>query len=896
MESLGRSIQGVVPRRRAKRAVDANEWLGQARVGAGRRCAARAILHVHLQCRIGFGTMHRSSRTWQDLTALRLAPRFRNRPRRAGVKRPTQQTWLMESVLLDLRFAVRSLRRRRVFTSVAIATIALSIGAATSIYSVVDGVLFRSLPYHTAGKLVTIWQTETTRRSATMLNSFWDRVPLDYTDFITWRQKQTSFTSVGVWTGFAAMRTDLDTPEQVVGARVSPGFFDVFGVHPLLGRAFMPGEDVAGGPRVTMLGYDVWISQFGGQRDVIGKLVRFDDKPYEIIGVLPKGFTIERGKAGYPFWIPAGQSTGDVGKRNRSFRAVGRLKPDVSVEQASLETQQLLDASGPATPHGVRISDFVRDETRDVRAPLLLLLGAVGLLLMIACVNIATLLLGEAATRDLEISARAALGASRGRILRQLLTESLLLATLGAAFGVLLAWWGTKTIVALAPDRIPGIGAARVDGRVLLASFVAAGATGILFGIAPALTLSTAGPASLLRGATTLRGGGRLQRTMIAVELALSVVLLVGAGLLSRSLQKLSAVDPGFRTDRLLALQIRGRGEYWKDTARLRAYYAQALPRLKALPGVEGVTVATTVPFGGSTSSSPYLLPGEGDAERLAHKHEVQQSTVGEDYFALLGIQLIAGRGFSNEDRETTERVAIITEAAARRDFPIETAIGKRVLYHGEWVTIVGVVRDVKLTRLSADVQPGIYTPMSQHPDELPNFVMRTRGDAGSMTTAAREALRGIDPTIAPVRVDVVSDLVTRSFGEERFRTALIVLFGAMAALLAAVGLFGVTARAVSRRTREVGIRVALGAETRAVVALIVNQTLKGAAVGVAAGVLVAFLASRALRPYLFGVTTRDPVTYAAILAFLVLVSALASWLPARRATKVDPMRVLRSE
>ena len=394
----------------------------------------------------------------------------------------------MDSLLLDLRFALRSLRRRPVFAAVAIATIALSIGAATAIYSVVDGVLFRSLPYHAEGRLVAVWQSDTVRKKSKLLSSFWDRVPLDYTDFMSWRVKQTSFTNVGVWSGFGAMRTDGDAPEQVRGGRVSPGFFEVLGVHPTVGRSFLPGEDVLGGPHVTMLGYDTWISRFGGRKDVVGTTVRFDDKPYEIIGVLPSGFTIERGRPGFPFWVPAGQSEGDVGKQNRGFRAIGRLKPSVTVEQANVETQRLLNETNPAKQYGIRISDFVRDETRDVRAPLLLLLGAVGLLLLIACVNIATLLLGEAATRDLEISARIALGASRGRIARQLLTESVLLAGVGAVLGVVLAWWGTKAIVALAPERIPGIAAARVDGRVLLAAFAAAAITGILFGCAPAFT------------------------------------------------------------------------------------------------------------------------------------------------------------------------------------------------------------------------------------------------------------------------------------------------------------------------------------------------------------------------------------------------------------------------
>ncbi|HEY4304855.1 MAG TPA: ABC transporter permease [Gemmatimonadaceae bacterium] len=804
----------------------------------------------------------------------------------------------MDSVLLDIRFALRSLRGRPVFAAVAIATIALSIGAATAIFSVVDGVLFRSLPYHDAGKLVAIWQTDSTRKKSPVLAASWDRFGLDYTDYLHWRAKQTSFSSIGVSSGFGAMRTDGNEAEPVVGSRVSPGYFDVLGIHPMLGRAFVVGEDAPGGPRVTMISAELWRSRFGARTDVVGSSLTFDGEPYEIIGVLPDGFTIERGKPGAPFWIPAGQSSGDIGKHNRSFRAIGRLKPGVTVEQASLETQQLLDASyGVPTPiHGVRITDLVRDETRTVRAPMLLLLGAVGVLLLIACANIATLLLGEAAARDVEMSTRSALGASRARVARQLLTESVLLATIGSAAGVVLAWWGTKAIVALAPGRIPGIAAARVDGRVLLVTLAVSALTGVLFGLAPALTLSSSGPAALMRSVTSVRGGGKLQRILISVELALSMVLLVGAGLLSRSLQKLSSVEPGFRADHLLSVSIAARGNYGDDQARLTNYYAEALPRMRGLPGVVDVTTTSTVPMSGGSSSSPYLLPGEPESDRGARKHEVQQATVDANYFAMMGISIVAGRAFTNDDRASSELVAIINESAARRDFPTESAVGNRVNYQGGWRTIVGVVRNVKVTRLAAADVPGIYTPFAQRTGELPDFIIRTRTDAATLTELIRAMLRDVDPTFVPVKFETMDDMLTRSFAEERFRTALIVLFGAIAAVLAAVGLFGVTARAVSRRTREVGIRVALGAETRAVVAMIMKQTVRGVALGVIFGAAVAFVASSALTPYLFGVSSHDPATYAAISAFLGLITILSSWLPARRAGKIEPAIVLRGE
>ena len=800
----------------------------------------------------------------------------------------------MDTILQDLRFAIRTLRRRPTFAAIAITTIALSIGAATSIYSIVDGVLFRSLPSHDAGRLVAIWQTDPDRKKQPILAAGWDRTPLDYTDFITWRARQTSFEGVGVWSGFGAMVSGAQGPEQLIGTRVSPGLLELLGAHPVLGRTFLPGEDGGGGPHVTMLSYEMWTSQYGARKDVIGTFVRFDDVPYEMIGVLPRGFTLQRGRIGAPYWIPAGQEPGDIGHRNRSFLAIGRLKKGVTLEQATTETRQLLDANYPTSTTGVRITDLVRDETRDVRAPLLILLGAVGLLVLIACVNIATLLLGEAAARDVEMSARVALGATRARIVRQLLTESVLLSGVGAMIGAMLAWWGTKAIVALAPPKIPGILAAAVDWRVLAVTLAMATVTGVLFGLAPALALAESGPATLLRSGQTVRGRGALQRAMVATELALSVVLLVGAALLSRSLQRLSAVDPGFRADHLLAVRLSFSNPR-RDTVALRAFYDDALARLRALPGVTDATAASNVPFTGGSSSSPYILEGEGTAERNARKHEVQQRVIVPNYFATMGIPLVAGRAFDAGDRGDAPLVAIISEAAARRDFPNESAIGKRVNYQGAWRAIVGVVRDMKYSRLSAPDQPAIYTPEAQRVNVL-DLIVRTRNDPAAMTRSVRDAVRRASPSVAITSVEVVESLIRLSFGEERFRTALIALFGVMAVILAAVGMYGVTARSVARRTREVGIRVALGATTSSVIGMIVRNTLAGVMMGVAAGGVLAVLVSRVLAPYLYGVTTRDPVAYAATLGFLAAISVMASWLPARRAGRVEPAMVLRGE
>jgi putative ABC transport system permease protein len=542
----------------------------------------------------------------------------------------------------------------------------------------------------------------------------------------------------------------------------------------------------------------------------------------------------------------------------------------------------------------VRIADFIREETREVRRPMLILLGAVAVLLLISCVNIATLLLGEASTRDVEMSTRVALGASRGRIVRQLLTESVLLSLGGSVVGVLLAWWASRGVVALAPPNIPGIHGVQVDGRVLAVALVATIATGLIFGLAPALTLSHSGPERLLRTGTASRGGGSSQRSLISIELALCVVLLVGAGLLTRSLERLSAVDPGFRSERLLVVRL-SLAQFWKDSVGLREFYREAPSRIAAIPGVVGITGVSNAPFSVGSSSSPYLLVGEGQAELVARKHEVKQRVVLDNYFAMMGIPIVDGRSFGTSDQAMSEPVAIISEAAARRDFPNVSAVGQRVKYQGAWRRIVGVARDTKASKLSTDVQPSIYTPWTQRLDLL-DLVVRTTGEPATIASTVRRVIQETGPRFAITNVQIMGDLIRNSFAEERFRTVLVAAFGAIAAVLVSIGMFGVTARAVARRTREIGIRVALGATTPSVISMVVQQTMAAVAIGVAIGFVVAAIASRLLAPYLFGVTTTDPVTYGAILGLLSTAALLASWLPARRAGRVEPALVLRSE
>ena len=800
-------------------------------------------------------------------------------------------------MLADLRFAVRTLARRRAFFIIAVTTLALGIGAATSIFSVVDGVIFRPLPFSEPGKLVAVWQTYPDWLKEPILASSWDKITFSVPEYRDWRAQQTSFEDVALYSQNQMLLNGRDGPELVPTLQASASLLSVLRVRPILGRDFLPGEDVPKGPAVALVSYEAWVSRFGADSGAIGRIVPFDTKPYEIVGVLPPKLSLRRSSNPPPqFWVPVQDSNDTARRDNHSYYGVGRLRGGVPEDRAALEVVRIVNAPTPQRHSGARVTPLQIEQTRDVRKPLLVLLAAVGLLLLIACVNVATLLLGEAASREQEMATRVALGAARTRLLRQLLTESLALATIGGALGTALAFGGTRVLVALAPARIPGMADVRTDIRVLSVALGAAMLTGLLFGLAPALTLSRSGPASLVRSGTgqSVRGRGRLQRVFVAMQLALSVVLLVGGGLMSRSFARLTAVDPGFNVDRLLTMRAALPVGMARDTAARLDYYAQAIARLAATPGVVAVAGATLIPFSNSNSSTTV------EVERLAgpetgRGREAQQRVVTPSYFGTLGIPLRAGRLFTEQDRPGAPNVAIVSETMARRDWPNESPIGRRVLYRGAWRTVVGIVGDVRFRSLSADAEATVYAPFPQVGQGLAFFV-RTRGDAAAAGPVVRAALGSVNRRVPVTSMDAMSDLIARSFAEERYRTVLIGMFGVLAAVLAAVGMYGVTSRAVSRRTREVGIRMALGASSRSVSGLIVSQTLAGVAIGVAVGIAASLAVTQLIAPFLFGVRPNDPATYVAILGFLAFVSVVASWIPARQAGRVAPAVVLRSE
>jgi putative ABC transport system permease protein len=799
----------------------------------------------------------------------------------------------MRTFLLDARFGLRSLGRRRTFALIAVATLGLGVGAATSIYTVVDGIMLRPLPYRNADRLVAVWQTYPKWRSEPILGSIWDRITFSYQEFREWRAIQRSFVDVAIWVQGGTRLGSGETLESVQLTEASASIANVLQIRPALGRFFTNAEDVVGAPPVVVLSFENWMSRYGGDHGIIGKNVRFSRGTYTIIGVLPRGLSLEHGVPASPYWIPIGQdSSHAAAQQDHSYPAIGRLKAGVTPAQAAQELDVINDSDGHWKQHGALARQWQVDLTRNVRKPLMLLLGAVLVLMLIACVNVAMLLLGEAVAREHEMAARIALGASRLRLLRQLLTESGVLGIIAALLGVALSLAGTKLLVALAPPAMPGLASVNVDLRVLAFALALAVVTSMVFGLAPAVALARRDPASLLRegrGQSGRRTG--LQRLFIASQLALSFVLLIGAGLLTRSLLRLSAVHPGFDRDNLLAAHV---SVPRRDSVALHDFYVRASQRMANLPGVVSATAGSSLPFSGNWSSSSFVR--EADLGGPEQTHEAQQRVVLPGFFRVIGIPLLAGRDFTEADGPGTPRVLIINQTMASRYWPGETPLGKRIRYQRSLWEIVGVVGDVRHKRLSSELEATLYSTHAQRQGAGMALLLRTRDGAAPLNEAIRSALREIDASVLLNRLDAMPDLVQRSYAEERYRSALILLFSAIAVILAAAGMYGVVSRTVGQRRRELGIRMALGATRVAVMRLVVASTSAGVGIGVTAGFAAALLTRDYISAFLFEISPLDAMTYLSVTATLAGVSVVASWLPARQAARVDPAIVLREQ
>jgi putative ABC transport system permease protein len=808
------------------------------------------------------------------------------------------------ALAIDLKFAVRMLRRSPGVTAAAIVALALGIGANTAIFSVVDGVLLRPLPYSDSARLVLV--------NGAYPSMGRPRTAMSYLEYQDVRAQSRALADVAAYEhGDFNLSGTSGAPERVTVGFASATLFPTLGVQPFLGRSFSAEEEHAGSDEVAIIDYATWRDRFGGDVNAVGRTLVLDNVPYRIIGVLPRGF---RFAGTCSAWIPL--STSEPSTRERGshwLKVVGRMRAGVSRAQLDSDlaavSQRISEIDPAIYGNGWHVfaEPLLERIVGDSRPALLVLLGAVAFVLLIACANVANLMLARAAARRREMAVRTALGAKPSRLVRQLLTESLLLSLLGGALGVLLAVWGIDALLALAPEALPRAGEVALDGRVLLYSFGLAVATGVAFGLAPAIAATRLnlddGLRDGARGASSSRG--RLKRALVIGELALSLMLLVGTGLMVRSFLALRAVDPGLDPAHVLTMRTglpspKG-APTADDRARWVAWFARATARLSQLPGVRVAAASDILPFENSESRYTFELEGAPPRRAVDLPHEeVREVTPG--YFEALGMSLVRGRVFADGDRDGAPSVVVINQALARRYWPHgEDPVGKRLKLHHDpkrdWSTIVGVVGDVRDYGLDQPVRPELYVPYSQLPEYSGMaMIVRTDGDAAALTGAARAALGEVDASQPIYDVQPMSELVRASLAQRRFALILMLVFAVVALLLAAVGIYGVMSYSVAQRTQEIGIRVALGASSTSVLGLVVGDGMRLVGAGLVLGIAGALALTRLVSSLLYAVSTTDAVTFSLVALLLVVVALVATIIPARRAMRVDPMQALRSE
>jgi len=805
----------------------------------------------------------------------------------------------VESVLQDVRFGLRSLRRRPLFTLVAVGTLGLGIGATTAIFSVVEGVLLRPLPYDEPGELVAVFETFPKWRDNPQLSAGWDQNYLAWPDYERWRDNQTMFEDVAVYGSTAMILTGADAPERTMVGLASVSLFPLLGVESVLGRAFLPGEDGRAAQKLVMLSHAAWQERFGGDRQAIGSTVHLNDEPFTVVGVLPENFRLRGlgifgGNTTPSIWIPVGANNARLTSGSHSYDGIARLKAGITVAQASSETEALLRGDIDPSERGARLVPRTEAENAGFQARLYLLLGSSLVLLLIACGNVATLLMGELTGRRHEMATRLAVGAGRGRLVRQLITESVILGVAGSAVGIILAIAGTGALLSLAPP-LPRMDEVGTNPTVLAFAVVVGMLTGLFFGLAPAMDIFRGKIRHILRsGARGLdRRASLFQRSVISLQIALTVILLISGGLLVRSLDSLFAADPGFRAQGLAEVRVQlPRYRYRAFEERL-SVFDRMQQSLAAVPGVESVTGTSSLPFSGFPNLLSFGIVGKPDPEEVS-RHTGERAVL-PGYFETMGIPLLSGRTITEDDRSDGPLIAVISESMARRFWPGESAIGAQVDF-GDTLTVVGIVGDVHHESMDAEVLPTLYRPLAQGNESVLSFVVRTSGDPEALLSQLRTPIWSVDSDAPIRRTASVVSLMAGSARDERFRTVLMMVFGVCAALLAGAGVYGVTARGVSRRAQEMGIRMALGARGGSLVGMIVVGGLTTGVIGIGLGLLGALGTSRFLTRYLFEVEGWDPLTYGAVAAATLVLSLAASFIPARRASGITPMRVLSDE
>jgi putative ABC transport system permease protein len=819
-------------------------------------------------------------------------------------------------MMTDLRYSLRQLWKHPAFTIVAVLTLALGIGANTAIFSVVNALLLKPLPFPQPQQLAAIGMTDTRQKDYANLDS------LSYPDFFDFREQNRSFSSIALHRTRSFALTNESGAVSLAGTKVSADFFDVVGVQPFIGRGFArEDEQSGGGPGgfKVVISYNFWRKQFDGDKNVLGRTIDLDRRHYNVVGVMPQGFQFPIQSDPIDFYVtiaedaanPDGSTPQTQSRGSHTLQAIARMKPGVAIEQAQTDLATIAAALEKQYPDsnthvGVAVKALREELVGDVRTALYVLFGAVVCVLLIANANVANLLLARASVRGKEMALRAAVGASRARIIRQLLTESLLLAGLGGVLGLIFAEWGTEALIRSVPQNIPRISDIQLDANVLIFTLLVSLLTGVVFGLVPAWHASHIDLNTALKSGTRTGGGGenkgRLRNGLVMAEVALALVLLISAGLLIQSFARLGRVQMGLRTDRLLTARVALPDAAYGKNDDVIAFYNKFLDRVRALPGVESASVIMPLPLSGSNMTTSF--------DNADHPlPEGQRATapvriIGTDYFKTAGIPLRQGRVFDDRDQFHSAPVVIVNERFAQKYFPGENVVGKRIQpgFSAEpgpekVREIVGVVGNVKHLSLRNEDSPEMYVARTQLPFAIMSLVVRTSVEnPAGLTNAIRRELAALDASIPLTNVRVFDEYLSRSLARPRFNALLLSIFAGTALVLTAIGIYGVMAYSVAQRTNEIGIRLALGAAQSNIFRLIVGQAMSLVAISVVIGLAGAFAATRLLNSLLFGVGASDPLTFIAIVLLVSVIAFLAAWLPARRATRVDPIIALRAE
>ncbi len=802
-------------------------------------------------------------------------------------------------MLKDLQIGFRLLKNNPAFSLLSILALAVGIGANAAIFSVVNSVLLRALPYPDDERLTMVWLDNRIQG--------WHEDITSYPNYRDWRDRNNSFENMAAFRTRSYNLTGEGDPSRIAGAEVSANFFATMKVSPSFGRTFRPEEEAPEHDLVALLSEGFWRERFGGDPSVLGRKLTLNTRSVEIVGVMPSRFQFPENAQ---IWTPLAP-----GERTRESRGnlwlpvIGRLKPTVTLAAAQSDMDGVARALEEEFPevnkgYGINLVPLRRQVSGEIRPSLLILMGSVGLVLLIACANVANLFLARASARQREIAIRAAVGASRFRILRQLLSESLVLALAGGTLGLALAYGGLRFLVANAPSSLPRASEIGVDLPVLGFLLATCLAAALLFGLAPALSVSSPNLNETLREGG--RGGGsgvrgtQTRRVLIVAETALSLILLISAGLLLRSFWQLQGVDPGFAADHLLSFRVSLSGSSYTEARQVSDFFQQLQERLEALPGVRSAGAASAIFIPALTNSTTFVIEGEPPKERQ-ELVEVTYDSATPGFFKTLGARLVQGRDFNQFDTAEAPRVAILNETMARRFWPNQNPIGKRFKYgdadsRGPWREIVGVVADIRRSGIDRDVRPSTFLPHAQVAQSFMTVAIRTESDPLTIWDRVRATVWSLDPTLPLFDVSTANRQIAESLAGRRFNLALLAGFAALALLLAAIGLYGVISYAVTRKTHDIGVRMALGANRWDVLSVFLREGLLLGGLGVLLGLVGARLLTGLMAGLLFGISPYDPTTFAALGAALLLVALLASYLPARRATRIDPLKALRYE